>query len=76
MSIEALVQEDQIDQAIMENERLLCSYELQKKSPNALALVLIALQEEALVSEYLRALACHHPRNSSEPAVAEYCLQL
>lgn len=51
MSIEALIQEDQIDQAVMEYERLLRSYELQKKSPNALALVLIALQEGGLVSE-------------------------
>lgn len=51
MSIEALVQEDQIDQAVMENERFLRSYELQEKSPNALCLVLIALQEGGLVNE-------------------------
>lgn len=51
MSIEALVQEDQINQAVMENERLLRSYELQKECPNTLALVLIALQEEGLVDE-------------------------
>lgn len=51
MSIEALVQEHQIDQAIMENERLLRSYELQKKSPNTPALGLVALQEGGLVTE-------------------------
>lgn len=51
MRVEALVQEDQIDQAVVENERLLRSYELQKESPNAPALVLIALQQEGLVNE-------------------------
>lgn len=51
MRVEALVQEDQIDQAVVENERLLRSYELQKESPNALALVLIALQQKGLVNE-------------------------
>lgn len=51
MSVEALVQEGQVDQPVMENERLLRADELQEKSPNALALVLIALQEDALVSE-------------------------
>lgn len=51
MSIEALVQEHEVYQTVMENERLLRSYELQEKSPNALALVLIALQEQGLVNE-------------------------
>lgn len=49
MSIEALVQEDEINQAIMEDERLLCSYEFQEKSPNALDLALIALKEELVI---------------------------
>lgn len=51
MSVETLVQEDQVNQAVMENERLFCSYEFQEKSPNALALVLIALKEEGLINK-------------------------
>lgn len=51
MSIETLVQEDQVDQAVMENERLLCPDELQEKCPNAQALALIALHEEGSVSK-------------------------
>lgn len=51
VSVETLVQEDQVNQAVMENERLFCSYEFQEKSPNALALVLIALKEEGLINK-------------------------
>jgi len=51
MSIEALVQEDEINQAVMEDEGLLCSYEFEEKSPNALALALIALKGEELVNK-------------------------
>lgn len=56
MCVEALVQEDQIDQAVVENERLLRSDELQKESSNTPALVLIALQQEGLVIELYVAL--------------------
>lgn len=51
MSVEALVQEDQIDQAVVQNERLSRSDEFQEKGPNALALGLIALKEEGLVDK-------------------------
>lgn len=50
VSIETLVQEDQVDEAVMENERLLRPDELQEKRPNAQALALIALQEGGSVS--------------------------
>lgn len=51
MSVETLVQEDQVYQAIMENERLLRPDELQEKRPDAQALALVALHEEGSVSE-------------------------
>lgn len=51
MSIEALVQEDKVNQAVMEDERFLCSYEFQEKSPDTLDLALIALKEEELVNK-------------------------
>lgn len=51
VSVEALVQEDQIDQAVVQNERLSRSDEFQEKGPNALALGLIALKEEGLVDK-------------------------
>lgn len=51
MSVEALVQEDQIDQAVVQNERLSRSDEFQEKGSNALALGLIALKEEGLINK-------------------------
>ena len=73
MGVEALVQEDQIDQAVVENKRLLRSYELQEKSPNALALVLVALREGGLVSEPQRAAlgACWSRTAPAAPARSE-----
>lgn len=51
MSVEALVQEDQIDQAVMQNKRLSRSDEFQEKGPNAQALGLIALKGEGLINK-------------------------
>lgn len=45
MSVETLVQEDQVNEAVVENERLLRPDELQEKRPNAPALALVALRE-------------------------------
>lgn len=46
--VEALVQEYQIDQAIVQNEGFLCSDQLQEESTNILALVLVALVRQGL----------------------------